>query len=142
MSVMKELTVRDVMTAKVRTLKASDRASDAYDLMDEHHVRHVPIVDDDNRLEGLVTQRDLLSHVLAVAQDLPLSAKRAILEGVRLETVMTGVPETVEPQDELREAGILLLDHKFGCLPVVEGDRLAGILTEADFVRIVVEASE
>ena len=139
---MKELTVRDAMTAKVRTLRASDRAVDAYDLMDEHHVRNVPIVDDENRLEGLVTQRDLLSHVLAAAQDLPLSARRAVLESVRLESVMSSVPETVEPQDELREAGVLLLEHKFGCLPVVEGDRLAGILTEADFVRLVVDATE
>lgn len=139
---MSNLTVRDAMTSQVRTLRAGDRASDAHDLMAEHHIRHVPIVDDDGRLLGLVTQRDLLAHVLAAAQDLPLSAKRALLQSVRLETVMTVVPETVEPQDDLREAGTLLLEHKFGCLPVVEGDRLTGILTEADFVRIVVESSE
>lgn len=139
---MKDLNVRDVMTAQVRTLRADDRASDAYDLMDDFHIRHVPIVDEDHRLLGLVTQRDLLTHVLAAAQDLPLSAKRALLEGVRLETVMTRVPETVEPHDDLREAGALLLEHKFGCLLVVEGDRLAGILTEADFVRIVVDGTE
>lgn len=139
---MKQLTVRDVMTTKVRSLRAEARAADAYDLMDEQHVRHIPIVDDDHRLVGLVTQRDLLGHVLGAAQDLPMSAKRALLEGVKLDTVMTRVPATVEPQDELREAGMLLLEHKFGCLPVVEGEELVGILTEADFVRIVVDRSE
>ena len=136
---MKNLTVRDVMTAQVMTLSKRDRASDAYDLMGTKNIRHVPIVDEDGRLEGLVTQRDLLSHVLAVTQDLPMSARRALLDTVLLETVMTRVPETVDPSDSLVDAGGLLLEHKFGCLPVVEGDQLVGILTEADFVRTVVE---
>jgi CBS domain-containing membrane protein len=53
--------------------------------------------------------------------------------------IMTVVPETADPEMLVEEAGQLLLEYKFGCLPVVEGTKLVGILTEADFVRHVVE---
>jgi CBS domain-containing membrane protein len=52
---------------------------------------------------------------------------------------MTTEPETVEPETSLSEAASLLLENKIGCLPVVEGMHLVGILTEADFVRDYLE---
>lgn len=71
---------------------------------------------------------------------MPLDTRQAMLTAVKLDVVMTTVPEVVGPSDDLKEAGQLLLEHKFGCLPVVDGDILTGIITEADFVRYVCEA--
>lgn len=131
--------VRDLMTPDVYTLRIHDTALAAHELMERHRIRHVPLVDADNELVGLVTQRDLLRGVLAQAIELPLSARNELLRRVRLEEVMIAEPESVEPDQELVEAGGMLLENKFGCLPVVEGTTLVGILTEADFVRYVTE---
>lgn len=135
---MTTLTVSDLMTDKVQRLNAKDTALEAYDLMTEKHFRHLPIVDPDNNLVGLVTERDLLRHALAQMGDLPVSEQRRYLEQIEIGEVMTSEPEHVAPDDDLETAGRMLLEQKFGCLPVCDGTSLVGILTEADFVKYVV----
>ena len=135
-----KLKVRDLMTENVYTLSPDDSALAAYDLMDEKHIRHVPIVDDGD-LVGLLSERDLLRYALSNPQELPISAQRELLKGLRLAELMTSVPYTVEPDTDVAEAGRLLLEFKFSSLPVVEGGALVGILTESDFVRWVSEFS-
>lgn len=132
------LLVRDLMTEKVETVRPDDDLNEVYDLMDARRIRHVPVIEEEE-LVGLVTQRDLLRGALAEATGLPMSAQRDLLRSVRVETVMIVEPTTVEPDTTLREAGELLMEHKLGCLPVVEGNELVGILTEADFVRHTLE---
>ena len=131
--------VRDLMTDRVFTLRPNDDLEDLYDLMDARHIRHVPIVDHDGDLLGLVTQRDLARAALGSQEALPLSAQQDILRGRRVREIMATEVETVEPDASLRTAAEMLLENKIGCLPVVEGEHLVGILTEADFVRRCVE---
>jgi len=136
---MRTLHVADLMTESVATLKPGDSIAALNDLMTARHVRHVPIVDSDGDLVGLVSHRDLLRAVLSSAADLPISAQRAILQHLRVEEIMIQDPETTEPGTDLREAAQIMLENKYGSLPVVEGSRLVGILTEADFIRFVAE---
>jgi CBS domain-containing membrane protein len=138
----KKLKVRDLMTEEVRSLSTEDSALVAWDLMDEKRIRHVPVVDDAGEVVGLLSERDLLRNALAGATELPVSAQRDYLRGIRIEEIMTSVPYTVEPESDLAEAGRMLLEFKISCLPVVEGDTLVGIVTESDFVRRLVEMSE
>ncbi len=138
----KKLKVRDLMTESVRALSATDTALAAWDLMDEMHFRHVPVVDEVGDVVGLLSERDLLRNALAGASELPVSAQREYLRGVRIEEIMTVVPCTVEPETDLSDAGRMMLENKFSCLPVVGGEELVGIITESDFVRHLVEASE
>lgn len=133
------LCVRDLMTENVATVQSQDDLTVVYDLMDSRRIRHLPVVDQ-GELVGLVTQRDLLRGALGEAGGLPMSAQRAMLSSIRVEAVMVSEPTTVEAETALREAGELLLENKLGCLPVVEGQELVGILTESDFVRHVVQA--
>ena len=133
--------VRDLMTEKVFTLRPGDNLVALEDLMDAHRVRHVPIVDRDGDLVGLVTQRDLARGVLGRLDDVPMSVERDVLRGRKIREIMTTEPETVEPETSLKEAAQILLEDKIGCLPVVEGMHLVGILTEADFVRDYLERS-
>jgi CBS domain-containing membrane protein len=133
--------VRDLMTEKVHTLRPKDDLAAVYDLMDAHHVRHVPIVDREGDLVGLVTQRDLSRCALGAIEELPLSVERDVLRVRRVREIMTTEPDMVEPDTPLTEAAQLLLENKIGCLPVVEGMHLVGILTEADFVRDYLERS-
>ena len=137
--VTRERLVRDLMTEKVFTLKGRDDLAALYDLMDSRHVRHVPIVDSDGELVGLVTDRDLSRSALGAVEELPLSVERDILRRRRIRDIMATEPDTIEPDATLKEAAEILLENKVGCLPVVEGLRLVGILTEADFVSDFLE---
>jgi len=131
----REAEVRDLMTDHVFTLLPVDDLEALYDLMDAHHVRHVPIVDRDGDLVGLVTQRDLARSALGSQDVLPLSVQQEILRRRKVREIMATEVETVEPDESLRAAAEMLLENKIGCLPVVEGTHLVGILTESDFVR-------
>ncbi len=133
--------VRDLMTEHVFTLQPADDLEALYDLMDAHHVRHVPIVDRDGDLVGLVTQRDLARSALGTQDVLPLSAQQEILRRRHVREIMATEVETVEPDESLKAAALMLLENKIGCLPVVEGEHLVGILTESDFVRYYTERS-
>src|SRR4029453_3694615 len=88
--------VRDLMTDRVFTLQPADDLEALYDLMDAHHVRHVPIVDRDGDLVGLVTQRDLARSALGTQDLLPLSAQQEILRRRQGRELMTTQPETGE----------------------------------------------
>jgi CBS domain-containing membrane protein len=125
--------VRDVMSSPVRTIGLRASLATAFDAMAEASIRHLPVVDDQGRLRGLITERDLFRHALA---DTSLENQRAYLENLRVEDVMATRPCTVGPESELRDAGRTMLTMKYGCLPVVENHLVVGILTEADFVRL------
>ena len=131
--------VRDLMTSVVYSLTPRDDLFAVQNLMDEHNIRHVPVVDNDQDLVGLVTMRDLLGARSPREDNLPLEMREAKLHDMRVGELMTAEVATVEPDDEIRSAARMMLDNKFGCLPVVQGSRLTGILTEADFVRYMAE---
>jgi CBS domain-containing membrane protein len=131
--------VRDLMTPNPYTLAPRDTLASLYDLMDTHRVRHVPIVDSDGELVGLLTHTDLAMTALGSLSDLPLSQERDLLQRRRIREVMVTEVETIDPDAPLAEAAQTLFENKIGCLPVVEGNRLVGILTESDFVRRFVQ---
>jgi CBS domain-containing membrane protein len=132
---MEPILVRDLMTSRVFSLRPEATMTRLYDLMDSEHIRHIPVVDADGDLAGLVTHRDLLRSALTDRSDLPLAIQRQVLETVLVSEIMTTAVETIEPDQDIRDAAEIMMENKFGCLPVVEGDKLVGILTEADFVR-------
>jgi CBS domain-containing membrane protein len=127
------------MTQTVFTLAWHDSLETAAELMHVKHIRHLPVVDRDGDLVGLVTQRDLARSVLGATEDLPLSLRQDVLSRRKVREVMATEIDTAEPDTDLREAAAMLIENKIGCLPIVEGTRLVGILTEADFVRRFLE---
>jgi CBS domain-containing membrane protein len=122
------------MTEKVFALSPADDLATLYDLMDFRRVRHVPVIEE-GEIVGLVTSTELSRCALGKVDDLPLSAERDMLRRRRIRDIMASEPDTIEPDSPLNEAAEMLLENKIGCLPVVEGLRLVGIITEADFVR-------
>jgi CBS domain-containing membrane protein len=138
---MRRIQVRDLMTDTVFTLRPQDDLAALYDLMDTKHIRHVPIVDRERDLVGLVTHRDLSRSALGPQEDAPLSLQREMLRRRKVREIMATEVDTVEPDEDLRVAAQMLIENKIGCLPVVEGTHLVGILTESDFVRHYVQGS-
>lgn len=133
---MKDLRVRDVMTKEVTTLKRNDQLSLANDIMQLGRVRHLPVLEDDGRLAGILSQRDLFRGALARALGYGQHAQRKMLDSLLVKEVMNTDVITTHPDTPLIEAARVLLERKIGCLPVVEGGQLVGILTEADFVAM------
>ena len=135
---MESLRVRDLMTSDVTTLKRNDTLSLADDIMNLGRIRHLPVLDDDEReLVGLVSQRDLFRGALAKALGYGKHGQRKVLDNLLVKEVMATDLVTTTPDTTLLEAAKILMTRKIGCLPVVEGGRLVGILTEADFVGLV-----
>ncbi|SRR5712691_11242719 len=135
---MEQLSVRDVMTAEVTTLKRNEKLTLADDLMHLGRIRHLPVLDDDGeQLVGIVSQRDLFRSALAKALGYGESAQRKLLDTFSVKEVMITDVITTTPDTPLIEAARVLMEHKIGCLPVVENGRLVGILTEGDFVAMV-----
>ena len=131
--------VSDLMTQDVKTITPGANLLELADLFDRHDVRHVPVLDDDGDVVGLVSDRDLLRNVLTDQADVPLSVRRASMQGALVESIMTEDVVAVEANESLRSAARLLLDNKFGCLPVTEGTQLIGIVTQADFLGVFAE---
>lgn len=119
----KLLTVEELMTKDPEVLRPGDALEFAAREMDLAMFRHLPVVDRNGRLIGLVSKRDITS-----AGD---------LSGRCAEDVMIEDVKTVGPQTAAHEAALVLLQHKVGCVPVVDvAGKLVGIVTESDFVRV------
>jgi acetoin utilization protein AcuB len=116
------------------SVRAGTSCREAVELMKAHRIRHLAVVDQD-RLIGIVTDRDLRHALLDPAlQDRPADADD-ILESRTVRDVMTWAVITVGPQTNIRQAARLMYEQKIGALPVVDGGRLVGMLTEYDVLR-------
>ncbi len=131
-------TVAEAMTSQVVTVFPEDSLAVLTDRMMEKDARHMPVVDpDDGTLLGLVSHRDLLRGHLIEQEGVTLRMERSRLENSSVSEVMVFPVETVGAEVTLQSAAEVMLEYKFGCLPVTDGRRLIGILTESDFVRWV-----
>jgi CBS domain-containing protein len=132
-------TVRDIMTTEVTTLGRNDSLQLAKDIMTLGRVRHFPVVDDDGKVVGVVSQRDLYKASLGSVMKYGEKAQRAFLEGIAVKEVMSDPPITIPPHATVQEAARLMMEKKIGCLPVLEGPKLVGIVTETDMLKLVAE---
>jgi len=124
------ISVADFMTRDLVTVRPSDDVALAESLLRLGGIRHLPVVEG-GRLEGLLTQRDLLR---ALASDRP-GARQQPVAGIMIRDVTT-----VPPEAGLAHAAKLMLERKFGCLPVCDAaGALLGIVTESDFVRFAAD---
>jgi len=122
-------TVDQVMTRDVFTVHPEDVIDLAASLMEWEHIRRIPVEDDEGRLVGLLNQRSLI-RLLAHGSAQPGGRPLAVRE------VMKEHPVTVGPKTSILEAIEIMRAERVGCLPVVEGERLVGIVTEHDFIDV------
>jgi CBS domain-containing protein len=136
------LKVKDLMSSPVFSLKENDSLHTARELMDLQRIRHIPIVTVDNVFTGLITHRDILSATISKLAGLDPETQKEIDSGIPIREIMRADIVSVEPETSLKDAARLLLNNKYGCLPVVENSGLVGIVTEADFLRLTINLME
>jgi CBS domain-containing protein len=126
--------VRDVMSEKIVQISAGDTLSTVEDIMTLGGVRHMPVVRA-GKLVGVVSERDLLRASLSNLTEFGTEQRRAFLHVVEIERVMSSPPVVIGPDDSVEEAALLMAERRIGCLPVVDGERLLGMVTETDILR-------
>ena len=131
--------VRDLMTTDLFTLSQDDNLKTLEDMMKWRAIRHIPVVDEDNHVVGLVTHRDLLKYSISGFANVAEEEKEALNKSIPVSSIMKTNIQTISPNLSLQEAAKMMLKYKFGCLPITENDKLVGIITEADFMKFFVE---
>ena len=124
-------TARDVMTPDTQCVGENDSVVDAAKRLRELNVGAMPICGEDNRLKGMLTDRDIVVKVLAEGRD-PNSTRAGELG--------EGKPVTIGADDSLDEALRTMIEHKVRRLPVIDGHDLVGIISQADLARSIDES--
>jgi len=133
--------VKHLMSSPVVSLFAEQTLPLAEDIMRFKHIRHLPVIDDDGHLVGLVSHRDLLRAQISSLTGLTEKERRARQDAVRVRELMTRDLWTVHPETLASVAGQTMAEHRYGCLPVIDDQRvLVGIVTERDFLKFATKA--
>ena len=127
------LLVRDSMVREVITVSPGTTAAEALKLCRERGIRHLPVLDG-GRMVGLISDRDLRLATPALGDP----NRAAALEKIRVGDEMSREITTADPEDPIEQAAMAMHERKIGCLPVVEGDELVGILTASDVMTALV----
>jgi acetoin utilization protein AcuB len=127
--------VGEHMSRGVVTVRPDVPVHTAAETMRARRIRHLPVVGRDRTLVGIVTDRDLRQVLFAPSVQARLGTVTGTLQALTVDDIMTRGVLTVRPGTEMREAARLMHERKIGALPVVEADRLVGILTEDDVLR-------
>jgi acetoin utilization protein AcuB len=128
------------MTPNPVTVTTATSLKDAMTLIRSKPFRHLPVVDSTGKLVGIVTEKSLVYASPTPATSLSIFEVDYILSRTKVGQVMQTPVITVGPDMPIEDAARKMVDHHIGCLPVVEGDNLVGIISDTDIFRILVEA--
>ncbi len=126
--------VEKIMTHAVITVTPQTKLARIADLMQQHKLRHLPVVDGDNRLMGIISHRDVQRAGPSWITTLDRGEANYLLAKVTAEKIMHRDVVTCSPETLVEEAGCLMRGDKIGCLPVVADGKLVGILTSVDLL--------
>ncbi len=130
--------VRQIMTPSPHTIRVDKSAIGVDSIMSWAHVRHVPVVDVDGALVGVVSQRDLLRVAISeIDRDMTDTDRSIALSRVPIRKALSPRVTEISPEAPIEEAARLMYVEKIGCLPVTEGGKLIGIVTEHDLIGLL-----
>jgi CBS-domain-containing membrane protein len=116
---------RDIMTRKVYTIRSDASAQEAAQLLDQHRISGLPVVDEGNDIIGIITEADIISKVDK--------------EGLRVSNIMSTEVISVNEETPASEIALLLTERKIKRVPVVQDGKLVGIVSRADIVHAVAQ---
>ncbi len=137
--------VEDVMTPDVVTVEANEPLKDAGRFLSEHGVSGAPVIDPGGSVVGVISEADIVSQIEASARKRGFLRRLVSRDSPRARTAaaaMSSPPVTVSPGDSVASAAALMLERGVKRLPVLEGERLVGIVTRADLVRSFLRSDE
>jgi acetoin utilization protein AcuB len=139
---MKQVLVRDIMSSPAICIDSQSTVPTDHLLMKEHNIRRLPVVDD-GTLVGIITLGDVCGALPSEATTLNRFELSYLIDQLKVERVMTRNGITVTPDTSLAETARLMIHHKISGLPIVSAEgRVAGVVTESDVFRVLVEMLE
>ena len=136
--------VRSIMSDDILTLGIENTLSDARIMMVENNIRHIPIVDDEQVLMGLVSQRDVLSVEESTLFDINVTVTSLLDrdQHVKIGDFYRRDVVTINAHVSVHHAALTIQKYKIGCLPILSGDKLIGLVTDSDFVNVAINLIE
>ena len=134
--------IQEFMTTEVVTVNRKESIAAANNKMMEKGIKHLPVVDDEGRLVGVVATRDLKRAVGSEITHLDLSELIWALTRINVEQVMFNNPVTITPDQRAQQAAKIMATKRIACLPVLEDGKLVGIVTERDVLMAYGEERE
>jgi acetoin utilization protein AcuB len=131
--------VRDRMTPDPVTITTETSLKEALDLVRSKPFRHLPVMDEDDKLVGIVTEKSLVYASPTPTTTLSVFEVDYILARTKVGQVIQGLVITVPPDLPVEEAARVMIDQRIGCLPVVEDEQLLGIISDTDIFRVFAE---
>ena len=128
-----------IMTTDVVTIGVDDNLELAREIMRDQRIRHLPVVDGENSLVGLITTTNVLAATDSFLRD---DETKLHPEEIAVNDVMVSDVITVDEHAGIRQAAVFLEKHRIGCLPVVTNGELRGIVTDTDFVGVAINVLE
>ena len=131
--------VKDRMTPNPITIETDNSFTEAFRILRENKIRHLPVMDKKGTLLGIVAQTDLLHASPSSATSLSIFEINYLLANLHVSEVMSSPPITVSEDAPLEEAARVMVEEKIGCLPVMREGTLVGMITETDIFETFVE---
>ena len=131
--------VKDIMSTDVTTIDRDASVSKAIDRMSSRSFHRLPVVDEEGKLIGLLTESVIASNTPNSASSLSVYELNYLLNKLRVEDIMVREVYTISPEDLLEKAAVELREHNIGCLPVTEEGKLLGIITQNDIFDAFVD---
>ncbi len=131
--------VRDRMSRHPITVRPDVPIHEALQIMRREKIRRLPVLDENDRLVGIVAEKDLLYASPSSAKALNVYELQYLLAKLTVGDVMTRNVITTTEFTPLEEAAKVMVDNKIGALPVMRGDKLVGIITETDIFKVFLE---
>lgn len=130
--------IADIMTPSPTTAKASDSVRRALALLEDQDIRHLPVIDDDRQLVGLVSDRDLREYRLPVLEELDNPEQADDLMDTPLSELMSGDIISIDSGEDLVAACDLIIEYRIGAIPVLDRTtgELVGIVSYMDILRV------
>jgi len=126
------------MTRKVITVSPEDSIAEASKLTKEKGIKHLPVVHGE-KLKGILSDRDIKEYVPTKATSLDVYELHYLLAKTKVKEVMKTKVYTTAPDTPIEEAAMLMRDQKIGCLPVIENNKVVGIISDKDIFKVLVD---
>ena len=129
--------IEAIATREVITVRTTDSMLTASKLLKERVIRHLPVLDEKGRLVGVITDRDIKRASASEATSLDIHELLYLLDRLEVTKVMTRNPVTLPLGATVQEAAQLMIRHKIGCILIMDGGKLAGIVTDVDMLKLL-----
>lgn len=132
--------IKDWMTSPAITVGPDESMMQASKKLKDNSIRRVPVVDEEGKLIGILSDTDIKEAGPSKATTLDVHELYYLLSEIKVKEIMSSDPLALKPTDSVEKAAVLLHDRRLGSLPIVDGDRkVVGILTEVDLFNVLME---